>query len=57
MSEPHPVRDETSDVPQTDEAINGADRAGLPTSASDAWIAATALALNCPLIRHNAADF
>jgi len=39
------------------EAINGDARAGLPTSASDAWSAATALALNCPLVTHNAADF
>ncbi len=28
-----------------------------PVSCADAWIAATALELNCPLITHNVSDF
>lgn len=32
-------------------------RAGHPIDTADAWIAATALALGCPLVTHNAADF
>lgn len=32
-------------------------RAGRPLLPEDAWIAATALTLNCPLITHDAGDF
>lgn len=32
-------------------------RAGRPISVGDAWIAATALAYNAPLVTHNPADF
>jgi tRNA(fMet)-specific endonuclease VapC len=34
-----------------------ADKAGTPMGVADAWIAATALALGCPLVTHNATDF
>ena len=39
------------------EVMHEADRAGLPVGVADAWIAATALTLSCPLVTHNAADF
>ena len=39
------------------ETINAADKAGMPMGVADAWIAATALTLGCPLVTHNAADF
>jgi tRNA(fMet)-specific endonuclease VapC len=39
------------------EVMDGACRAGQPVGVADAWIAATALALSCPLVTHNAADF
>ncbi|MBI5154756.1 type II toxin-antitoxin system VapC family toxin, partial [Candidatus Poribacteria bacterium] len=32
-------------------------KTGRPISCADAWIAATALELECPLITHNAKDF
>ncbi len=35
----------------------GASHAGKRIDPADAWIAATALALGCPLVTHNAADF
>lgn len=39
------------------QAMLGARRAGQPIDTADAWIAATALALGCPLVTHNAADY
>lgn len=38
-------------------AIDAARGAGRPLNSDDAWIAATALALRCPLVTHNTADF
>lgn len=37
--------------------IDGARRAGRPIATSDAWVAATALLLDIPLLTHNATDF
>jgi predicted nucleic acid-binding protein len=39
------------------EVMQAADKAGQPMGVADAWIAATALALSCPLVTHNAPDF
>jgi predicted nucleic acid-binding protein len=39
------------------EVMDGADRAGTPVGVADAWIAATALTLACPLVTHNPTDF
>jgi tRNA(fMet)-specific endonuclease VapC len=36
---------------------DGGDRRGRPVSAVDAWIAATALAYDAPLVTHNRKDF
>lgn len=39
------------------EVISGAKRNGKPIETADAWIAATALLLNCPLVTHNHTHF
>ena len=39
------------------EVMDAARRAGQPLGVADTWIAATALALGCPVVTHNAADF
>ena len=39
------------------EAMDSARRNGLPISPSDAWVAATALQLNVPLVTHNRAHY
>jgi predicted nucleic acid-binding protein len=39
------------------EVIDGARRKGRPIATSDAWIAATAILLDAPLLTHNASDF
>jgi tRNA(fMet)-specific endonuclease VapC len=39
------------------EAIDSARRAGRPIAPADAWIAATALLLDVPLVTHNAGDY
>lgn len=39
------------------ETVHISRRAGRPISAADAWIAATALHLDVPLITHNASDY
>ena len=39
------------------EVSEGARSAGIPISTADAWIAATALAYNIPLVTHNANDY
>jgi len=39
------------------EVINDARRRGRPIAAADAWIAATALLLDVPLVTHNRGDF
>jgi predicted nucleic acid-binding protein len=39
------------------EVIQEADRAGRPIGVADAWMAATAKGLDCPLITDNPSDF
>src|SRR5713226_1199133 len=39
------------------EACDRARRGGLPISSNDAWIAATALAMDVPLVTHNPGDY
>jgi predicted nucleic acid-binding protein len=39
------------------EAVRRASRSGRPIEPSDAWIAATALVLDIPLVTHNADDY
>ena len=39
------------------EVVDGARRRGRPIATSDAWIAATAILLDVPLLTHNASDF
>jgi predicted nucleic acid-binding protein len=39
------------------EVVDGARRRGRPIATSDAWIAASAMLLDVPLLTHNAGDF
>jgi tRNA(fMet)-specific endonuclease VapC len=39
------------------EVVDGARRQGRPIATADAWIAATAVLLDAPLLTHNARDF
>ena len=39
------------------EALASARRSGRPIAAADAWVAATALLLDVPLVTHNAGDY
>ena len=39
------------------EVVDGSRRRGRPIATSDAWVAATALLLDVPLLTHNAGDF
>ena len=39
------------------EVVDGARRRGRPIATSDAWVAATAVLLDVPLLTHNSADF
>ncbi len=39
------------------EVVNGARQQGRPIATADAWIAATALARDVPLLTHNTADY
>jgi predicted nucleic acid-binding protein len=39
------------------EVVDGAQRRGRPIATSDAWIAASAMLLDVPLLTHNAGDF
>jgi predicted nucleic acid-binding protein len=38
-------------------AVNSAHRRGRPIAPADAWIAATALLLDCPLVTHNGTHY
>ena len=48
------------DLPLCDqwaEVMDMTHKSGHPMNSADAWIAATCIALGCPVITHNAADF